>query len=291
MVELDKAEIQTINKSQTKQVKVISITGGKGGIGKTNIAINLAMALAKQNLNTVLFDADLGLANIDVLLGIKAQRNIYHVLNGECHIDDIVVKGPGGIKIIPATSGMQRMADLSITEQASIIHAFSNLSDDIDVLLIDTAAGISQHVVNFSHACQEIIVVVCNEATSIADAYALIKLLNKEHGIKKFRILANMTRYTNEGREIYIKLKRVADKFLQVNLLFLGSVSYDEHIRLAAKKHQAVIERFPGAKSSIDIKKLALEIAKWKLPNDIDGRIAFFFERMLQHNSAKGLVE
>ena len=174
---------------QSQLVKVIAVTGGKGGVGKTNITLNTAIALAKQGKRVMVLDADLGLANVDVLLGLRVERNLAHVLAGECTIDDILITGPHGIKIAPASSGTQAMTDLSIAEHAGLIRAFSNMQTPIDILLVDTAAGISDMVLSFSRAAQDIMVVVCDEPTSLTDAYALIKLLNREHGVFKFKIV------------------------------------------------------------------------------------------------------
>ncbi len=162
-------------------VQVVAVTGGKGGIGKTGISINLSVCLAGLGRRVALLDADLWLANIDVLLGLKPKHNLEDVLSGQYQLSDIMLPGPAGISIIPASSGIQRMTMLSSREHAGLIHAFSDIGDKIDVLVIDTAAGISDSVVSFVRAAQEILVVVCDEPSSITDAYALIKLLNKEY--------------------------------------------------------------------------------------------------------------
>ncbi len=268
--------------SGKKPVQVIAITGGKGGIGKTNIALNIAVAMAKRNQKVLLFDADLGLANLDVLLGLRVKRDLHQVLTGQCRLDEVVIRGPHGVLIVPATSGMTKMAELSLPEQASIIHAFSTLSHDVDTLLIDTAAGISSNVTNFVHAAQEIIVVVCNEPTSIADAYAMIKVLNQQYGVKHFKMLANMIRNQNEAKELYNKLRRVCDRFLQISLQDLGSIPYDDHLRLAVRHQRAVVDEFPGCRASVALNQVAQKIKSWTTPVQNNGRIAFFLERLLQ---------
>lgn len=175
-----------------KPVRVITIASGKGGVGKTNVSVNLAVALASHNKNVTILDADLGLANIDVMLGLHSDKNLSHVMKGECQLEEILLDGPNGIKVIPASSGIKNMAEMSPAEHAGLVSAFSELSHDIDILLVDSAAGISESVVSFSRAAQEVIIVVCDEPASITDAYALIKLLSNEQGIFKFHILANM---------------------------------------------------------------------------------------------------
>ena len=168
------------------------MTGGKGGVGKTNVSVNLSMALADLGRRVMLMDADLGLANVDVLLGLTPKRTLADVIAGECDLRDVLLQGPGGIRIVPAASGTQSMVSLTPMQHAGLIQAFSDISENLDVLVIDTAAGIGDAVVSFVRAAQEILVVVCDEPTSITDAYALIKLLNRDHGISRFRVLANM---------------------------------------------------------------------------------------------------
>jgi len=161
-----------------KPVRVIAVTSGKGGVGKTNLSVNIGVAMAKAGRRVAILDADMGLANVDILLGMFPAFNLSHVLSGEKTLKEVMMTGPAGLKVIPASSGIQRMSDLSNAEQAGLISAFSEIDNDLDVLIVDTAAGISASVVNFARACQEIIVVVCDEPTSLADAYAYIKKPN-----------------------------------------------------------------------------------------------------------------
>ena len=206
--------------NQSRLVKVIAVTGGKGGVGKTNVTLNTAIAMAQQGKRVMVLDADLGLANVDVLLGLRVEKNLSHVLSGECTLDEVLVEGPMGIKIAPATSGTQSMTELSPTEHAGLIRAFSELKTHIDILIVDTAAGISDMVLSFSRASQDILVVVCDEPTSLTDAYALIKILNREHGVFRFKVVANMVRSQREGQELFAKLSKVTGRFLDVCLLY-----------------------------------------------------------------------
>lgn len=271
-----------LSMSAVNPVRVIAVTGGKGGIGKTNVSVNLSLALAKLGRRVVLLDADLGLANVDVLLGIEAEKNLSDVLNGECSLLDVMVDGPMGIKIVPASSGVRSMAALSTHEHSGLIQAFSEIDDQLDVLVVDTAAGISDSVTSFVHAAQEVLVVVCNEPTSITDAYALIKVLNRDHDIFKFNILANMVHTPNEAQEMFHKLSTVADRFLNVALKFVGAVPYDEMLVKSVKKRQPVFEAYPRAKSSLAFKQLAGQVDAWPLPKSAKGHLEFFIERLIQ---------
>lgn len=268
--------------SKTHPVQVIAVTGGKGGVGKSNVSVNMAIALAELGRRVVVMDADLGLANIDVLLGITANRNLADVLSGDCALRDVLVDGPGGIQIVPASSGTQRMTQLSPMEHAGLINAFSELGDEIDVLIVDTAAGISESVVSFLRASQEIMLVVCDEPTSITDCYALIKLLNRDYGLYRFRVLANQVKSQQEGKHLYNKLSRVTERFLDVALQYVGSIPYDEAVKKAVQRQRAVVEAYPRAKASLAFKALAQKVDAWPLPSTPRGHLEFFVERLVQ---------
>jgi len=265
-------------------VQVIAVTGGKGGVGKSNVSINLSMALADLGQKVVLMDADLGLANIDVLLGLSAGQNIGDVLSGDCSLADVLVEGPKGIRIVPASSGTQQLTQLGPLEHAGLISAFSELSHDIDVLIIDTAAGISEQVITFLRAAHEILIVVCDEPTSITDAYALIKVLNTQNDLFRFRILANMVRSEQEGHQLHDKLSGVSERFLEVALQYVGCIPFDESLRKAVKLRKPLLEVYPRSKSALAFRQLATTVKHWPLPTSPRGNLEFFIER-LAHSS------
>ncbi len=267
--------------SKPHPVQVIAVTGGKGGVGKSNVSVNLAIALAEIGRKVVLMDADLGLANIDVLLGITSAHNIADVLSGDATLREVMVQGPGGIRIVPASSGTQRLTQLSALEHAGLINAFSEISDDLDVLIIDTAAGISEQVVSFVRAAQEVLVVVTDEPTSITDAYALIKVLNKFNDLYRFRILANMVRSEQEGRHLFSKLTKVTERFLEVALQYVGSIPFDESVRKAVQRQRPVYEAYPRSKAALAYKQLAQKVDNWPLPTAPRGNLEFFVERLV----------
>ncbi|MES9834140.1 MAG: MinD/ParA family protein [Candidatus Thiodiazotropha sp. LLP2] len=269
-------------------VRVIAVTGGKGGVGKTNISANLGIAMSEIGRRVMLLDADMGLANLDVVLGLHAKLNLSHVMRGEASLEDIIVTGPKGMKVVPGASGIQHMAEMSPAENAGLIHAFSEVANDVDVLLIDTAAGISDLVISFSRAAQEQIVVVCDEPASITDAYAIIKLLNREHGVSRFRILANMVKTVQEGRDLYNKMCRVTDQYLDVMLSYMGSIPYDEQLRKAVKSQKPVVEAFPRSRVAQAFKNLAKKADNWPVPTGVSGDLQFFVERLIQFSSQYG---
>ena len=208
--------------SSQRPVQVVAITSGKGGVGKTTTAINLALSLGQGDKRVLLLDADMGLANVDVMLGLVPQRTLAHVLAGTCALEDIVLTGPLGLAIIPGASGVARLADLSIAEQAGLIHAFDPIAAATDVLIVDTPAGIGSATLTFCAAAQEIIVVVCNEPASITDAYATIKVLHQDYNCDRFRILVNMVDGVAEGQGLFDKLRATTDRFLDVALDLAG---------------------------------------------------------------------
>ncbi|WP_442871441.1 MinD/ParA family ATP-binding protein [Candidatus Thiodiazotropha sp. CDECU1] len=271
-------------------VRVIAVTGGKGGVGKTSISANLGVAFAELGRRVMLLDADLGLANLDVLLGLHAERNLSHVMQGECSLEDVLVTGPKGMRVVPGASGIQHMAEMTPAENAGLIQAFSEVANDVDVLLIDTAAGISDLVISFSRAAQEQIVVVCDEPASITDAYAIIKLLNREHGISRFRILANMVKSVQEGRDLYNKMCRVTDQYLDVMLNYMGSIPYDEQLRKAVRSQKPVVEAYPRSRVAQAFKNLAKKADNWPVPSGVSGDLQFFVERLIQFSSQYGEV-
>ena len=263
-------------------VKVVAVTGGKGGVGKTNVSVNLSLALGEIGRRVVLMDADLGLANVDVLLGVKATKNITDVLAGDCSLRDLLIEVGENVHIVPAASGTQAMTTLSAHEHSELIHSFSDIEDELDVLIIDTAAGISDTVVSFVKAAQEVVVVVCDEPTSITDAYALMKLLNRDYQVSRFRVLANMVRSEQEGRNIYSKLLTVAERFLDVTLQYLGSIPYDESVRKGVQQQRAVLKAFPKSKASLAYKQLAAKVDDWGVSSSPRGHLEFFVERLVK---------
>ncbi len=268
-------------KSRKKPVKVIAVTAGKGGVGKSNISANLAIALGQYKKKVLLLDADLGLANIDILLGLHAQYNLSHVIEGSHSLKDIILQGPENIQVIPASSGTEDMTRLSSVEHAGIIDSFNELIDDLDYLIIDTAAGISDTVLSFVRSSQEVIVVVCDEPTSLTDSYALIKVMNKHYGLTHFHILANMVRQERYGRELFNKLYRVCEQFINVNLDYLGAIPFDENVHEAVKRQKPVITAYPDANASISLQQVAKIISNWPQKTVMGGNTSFFLERLV----------
>lgn len=269
------------NLTRSKPVKVIAVSAGKGGVGKSNVSVNLSVALALKGRKVLLLDADLGLANIDIMLGLHTKYNLSHVIDGMCHLTDIMLDGPPGIKVIPAASGTEYMTQLSAAEHAGIIDSFNELTDDFDYMIIDTAAGISDTVLSFTRSSQEVIVIVCDEPTSLTDAYAFIKVMNKRYKWSDFHVLANMVRNIKDGRELYNKLYRVSEQFLDVRLEYLGAIPFDDKVHQAVKKQKPVLELYPDSMAAKALMQVAEDVEKWPFKRSVGGNTSFFLERLV----------
>lgn len=268
-------------------VQVIAVTGGKGGTGKTAVSVNLATAFARAGRTTMLLDGDLGLANVDVLLGLTPRCTLEHVLSGERRLEEVILETSSGVRVVPAASGVARMAALSATEQAAIVRAFSTLPGSLDVLIVDTAAGIHESVLQFCQSAQQVLVVLRDEPTSLTDTYALIKVLSRSHGVRHFRVLANMTRHAGQGESVFRRLQRVTDRYLEVALDFVGEIPEDGALQKSVQAQRPVLEAFPMSPASQAFNRLAGVARRWPTPEGPSGRLEFFLERMLRRQPTR----
>ncbi|MBK5971018.1 MULTISPECIES: MinD/ParA family protein [Thiorhodovibrio] len=265
-------------------LKIVAIASGKGGVGKTNVSVNLAVALARLGRRVMLFDADLGLANADLLLGLRPQRTLHDLVNGEVEdLKAVLVEGPEGILLVPSASGIASMANLTPTEHAGLIRAFSSYRDPLDVLIVDTAAGVQESVTSFCKAVQEVLVVVCDEPASMTDAYALMKVLYQDHGLRRFRLVCNMVASAEAARRLAQKLTTVLTQYLpEVVVDVSAAIPLDEHLRRAVQKRVPVVSLYPSSPSGRAFSELARRVDGWKTARSGSGGLSFFVERMLE---------
>jgi flagellar biosynthesis protein FlhG len=261
-------------------VQVIAVTGGKGGVGKSVVAVNIAAELAAGGARTLLFDGDLGLANIDVLLGLTPRWSLAHVLAGQRTLQEILVEAPQGFRVVPGASGVARLADLGPAEHAGLVAAFSEIAPGLEALIVDTAAGLAPSVLTLAQASQTVLVVVCDEPTSLTDAYALIKVLSRQHEVRRFRILANMVRDAVAGRRLFDTLDRVTARFLDVTLEYAGDIPEDPWLRRSVREQRPVVEAYPSSPAARALKELARRIPSWPVARAPAGHIEFFAERL-----------
>ncbi len=266
-------------------LRVIAVTSGKGGVGKSNIVVNLGLALARMGQKVLLIDADLGLANLDILLGLSPRFTIHDLLSLRRSLSEVMVEGPEGIKILPASSGIPELADLDKHQKMFLLNELDEYSENIDVVLIDTGAGISRNVMFFNIAAHERIVVANNEPTSITDAYALIKILASKHGENNYKLLVNGLSKPQEGEMVYRTMLKVTERFLGkgISLEYLGVIPYDEAIPRAVLKQQPVLSLFPRAKVSQCFGSLAKRLWDSSAPTEMGSNIKFFWRRLLQY--------
>ena len=262
-------------------IRVISVTSGKGGVGKSNVVVNLSIALAKRGKKVLVIDADLGLGNIDVLIGLSPGYNLNDVFTGNKSLKDIIIEGPEGIKIVPAGSGLQEVTSLNVDQRLKILDELDELEEEFDILIIDTEAGISENVTYFNTAAQEIVVVVSPEPTSLTDVYALIKLLATRHNERHFKVLVNMAKDMDDALQVFAKLCNVTSRFLDISLDYLGCVLHDGQLVDAVKSQKPVIELYPKATASACFTTLARRILENTGERRLKGNIQFFFRRFL----------
>lgn len=261
---------------------VFSVTSGKGGVGKTNISVNLAYTLAQSGKNVVLLDADLGLANVDVLLGMAPKYNIFHLFQEDMTLDKVMLDTPYGFRILPASSGVSDMVNLDKGQKLDLLDAMDSLEDEIDYLIVDTGAGINDNVLYFNLAVQERLVVLTPEPTSLTDAYALIKVLKMYHGVERFRVLVNMVKDRKSAKDVYIKLANACDHFLDgVSLDLVGFIPFDKQVRNSVVAQIPFCHGQPDAPASRALVQAAKLVNGWKPTTATDGNIKFFWKKLL----------
>jgi len=262
--------------------RVIAVSSGKGGVGKTNIVGNLAVWFQRKGRKVLILDADLGLANIDIIYGLHPLHSIDEVLKGKKDLSQIIIKGPEGVSLIPASSGIQELAHLTDGQKISLLSEFDSLNDRFDILLIDTGAGISSNVIYFNLAADEKIIVVTPEPTSITDAYALMKIMFQQHGTKGFSLLLNMVENEVEAKSVYSNLSRVLGRFMgDISVDYAGYVSKDKLITKAVSCRTPVVCRYPESVASQNFETVASEFLMREEGNHIDGNIKFFWKRLM----------
>jgi flagellar biosynthesis protein FlhG len=250
------------SRERTAGTRIIAVTSGKGGVGKTNVVANLAASLAELGKKVVVLDADFGLANIDVLLGLTPRFHLGHVLFGGKSLTEVMIQGPNGIRIIPASSGLQRLAELTSEQRDYLVESFADLHSDTDYLLIDTAAGISRNVIHFLLAAQEVIVVSAPEPTAIVDGYAVIKIILKEDPAKPVQMIINSVQREEEAREVFGQINSVVRRFLGRDVNYLGHIERDPHVNQAVRGQVLVAYQFPDAPASRCFRQLARTISE-----------------------------
>jgi len=242
------------------QARVICVTSGKGGVGKTNFTLNLAIALSKQNHRVMILDADLGLSNVDIVLGIVPRYTLLDVINGSKELKEVITTGPNGVKFIAGGSGILELIDMPEVKIHSLIEKLEEINKMADIILIDTGAGLSKSVMSFVMAADEVIIVATPEPTSITDAYAMIKTIGIKEKGKRLKLLINRVENINEGRITFEKLKMASEKFLNIHIEKLGFLTEDISVSRSVKLQNPFILQYPNSSVSKNLETIALKL-------------------------------
>lgn len=270
-----------VSEKRSKDVMTIAVASGKGGVGKTNVVANLAIAFRRLGRKPMIFDADLGLSNIDILLHLAPRYNIQHLFSGERSLKDIIIEGPEGILILPASSGIQELTSLNEFQRLRILEEFDSFDQDIDILLIDTSAGISENVAFFCVAAQEILIITSPEPTAITDAYALIKVLSSRYQERDFDILVNSVRSEAEAIDVFKRLSVATEKFLSISINYLGYIPLDYSVQRAVRAQKAFISAYPDCLASKQIMDIASQLIETEKKKGIKGGLQFFMGNLV----------
>jgi flagellar biosynthesis protein FlhG len=263
--------------------RVIAVTSGKGGVGKTNLVGNMAVAFRQSGLRVVIIDADVGLANIDIIFNLRPEYNIRHLISSEKKLNQVLVESRHGVKILPGGSGFADLTQLTEGEKLSLLSEFETLADEADIILVDTGAGISSNVLYFNAACDECVLLASKEPTSITDAYAMMKVMSQEYGTKYFKLIVNMVDTENDAKRVYASLSGALDRFLgDVVLEYVGFIPFDSQLQRSVQKRSLVMDDAPDSVAARAIRKVAAHIEKSPAKINSNGSLTFFMSKVFQ---------
>jgi flagellar biosynthesis protein FlhG len=262
------------------------VTSGKGGVGKTNMSANLAALAARSGKRVLIIDADLGLANVDILFGIKPMRNIGDLLQEGVDANEVLAQAAPNIHILPAGSGIQRLTELSRQDKLRLVAALDTLEDKFDLVIIDSGAGIGDNVLFFVGVAQEVVLVLSPEPTSLVDAYAVVKVLSQQAGIRNFAVVINPVVDEMPARDMFQKLSTVTGRFLSAKLRHLGYVPRHENVHRAVMAQRPVVDLFPMAPSSRALVDVAERLFGEPAPQILEGGMKVMWQRLMREAGA-----
>ncbi|GIW77946.1 MAG: site-determining protein [Phycisphaerae bacterium] len=260
-----------------RRARVIAVTSGKGGVGKSNIAVNLAIRMAQSGKQVALLDADLGLANADVLCNVDLKWNLSHLITRKRTLQEVMIQAPGGFHLIGGASGLAKMADLTDQDRQRILDSLTELESMFDVLIIDTGAGINANVLCFTRAADHVLIVTTPEPTAITDAYAVAKVMIRDGQERQMSLVVNQVRSAAEGRAVYERISKVARQFLGIGIYDAGCIFTDENVALAVRRRSPFVMAFPKTPASVCISQLVTRLQPERMLKPQPGG---FFHRM-----------
>jgi len=280
---VDQADsLRQMMKERRGALRVIAVTSGKGGVGKTNVTANLATLAAQSGQRVLIVDGDLGLANVEIMFGLAPRFHLGHLLDGSADLNQVLAKGPEGVRVLPGGSGVRSLTALDDAQKMRLMATLDTMEDDFDLILIDTGAGIGENVLFFVGGAQEALLVVTPEPTSLTDAYAAIKVLSLEAGVEHFHVLVNQAPTEQVARDIYEKLCNVTRRFLKARLKMLGFLPRDENIHRAVLMQKPVVLAFPHSPVSRALKVAGDKLLQEEPPPGNAGGLKFLWHRMLR---------
>ena len=263
-------------------VRILTVAGGKSGVGKTSVIVNLAITLARNGKQVLILDENPRHNNVNANLGLKARYDLLHVINRDKPLEQVILQGPDGVSVLTAMRGIHSLAKLNPTDQEWLVKCFGELSKPIDVVLVDTAIGGASHVLPLSLASQQVLILISGSASSITDAYKLIKILSKEYAKQHFLILVNKVESEQKAQEIFNNISKVARQYLSVSLEFMGCILNDEKLKRATQLCRPVVDAFPSAASSAGFRGLAENLLHCSYTDDYGGGVEIFMRRLIR---------
>jgi flagellar biosynthesis protein FlhG len=279
---------QMVAQRESSPLRVVAVTSGKGGVGKTNITANLAVLAARAGRRVLILDADLGLANVEILFGLKPRYHMGHLLDASVPLEEVLATGPHGVRVLPAGSGIQGLTRLDDAQKLRLVTAFDLIEDAFDVVFIDSSAGIGDNVLFFVGAAQEALLVVTVEPTSLTDAYAAVKVLSQQAGVRYFNVVVNTAPSEGAAKDIFETLTSVTNRFLNARVRYLGHLPRDENMHRAIMAQRPLVDAFPHSPSSRALAALADRLLHEPAPAPLDGGMKLLWQRLLRESTVRG---
>jgi len=274
--------------SDATPLRVVAVTSGKGGVGKTNLTANLSVLAAKAGKRVLVIDADLGLANVEILLGISPKHHVGDLIDRSVGLESVLATGPHGVCVLPAGNGVQTLTNLDDDQKRRLVHALDPLEDRFDLVIIDTGAGIGDNVIFFVGAAQEAILLVSPEPTSLTDAYATVKVLSQQVGVRHFNVVVNPAPHEMAAKDIYRKLTAVTDRFLSANMRYLGFLPHDDNLHRSVMAQRALVDLYPHSPATRALVSITEKFLSDAPPPHLDGGLRILWKRLFREHSDVG---